>query len=236
MPPGVDVLVNTGAAGPAAARNAGARAASGDMILFCDDDCEPNSGWAEILSAACPEGGTAAGETTNANPADRYARASQFLTSELQRRSAGEDGRLGFAPTSNLAIDRAALAGLPFDETFPLAAGEDREWCARAIARGAAPVYEPRAVVLHRQMLGGMRGFARQQLRYGRGAATLRSRGVELARPTARLALLREAYADGATSGMLAVLAQAAVAAGFLGGLLRPGEETRPGAPRGLSP
>ena len=37
--------------GAAAARNAGAEAARGDLLLFTDADCAPNSDWIEVMSA-----------------------------------------------------------------------------------------------------------------------------------------------------------------------------------------
>jgi cellulose synthase/poly-beta-1,6-N-acetylglucosamine synthase-like glycosyltransferase len=183
------------------------------VVLFTDDDCEPERDWAERLVAACPNGGAAAGETVNAAH-DAFAATSQLLTSELQRASLRADGTLGFAPTSNLAVSRALLARVPFDESYPAAAGEDREWCARVGAAGAALRYEPRAIVRHHQDLG-LAGFWRQQLRYGRGAARYRSTGGRLAEPAVRGRLLRAAFSRGPGVGFLALLAQIAVAAGF---------------------
>ena len=210
-------LVRGAGSGPAAARNAGARAASGDVVLFVDDDCEADPDWVATLAAACPRGGSAAGETVNADPDDPFAAASQLLTSELQRVSRRADGTLGFAPTSNLAVDRELILRLPFDEAFPAAAAEDREWCARAAAAGAAPHYEAAALVRHRQQLGGLRGFWHQQVRYGRGATRLQAMSAgELAPPRARLRLLRAGFAQGPRVGTLVTVAQLAVAWGYV--------------------
>ena len=203
-----------GGAGPAAARNAGGSAAAGEVILFTDDDCAPEPSWAQTLAAACPVGGSAAGATVNDMPSDKVAAASQLLTSELQRSSLGADGTLGFAPTSNLAVSRELFARLPFDEAYPHAAGEDRAWCAAAKRLGAAPVYEPGAVVRHRQELG-VRGFWRQQVRYGRGAAIYRRSGRRLAGAGVRARLVRAGFGEGIRVGLLVVLAQVAVAVGF---------------------
>lgn len=201
------------------------------MVLFCDDDCAPAPDWAERLARACPREGSAAGETLNDDHRDRVAAASQLLTSSLQRLSLRRDGTLGFAPTSNLAVSRELLERVRFDETFPLAAGEDREWCARAAAGGVGPVFVPGAVVRHRPDLGGLGGFWRQQVRYGRGAALLRARGVALAGPSRRLELMRSGLDEGMRVGALVTLAQVGVAVGFALERLRPGSK-RPNVPR----
>ena len=51
----------------------------------------------------------------------------------------GRPGRdVAFAPTSNLACRAELHRALPFDERFPLAAGEDRDWCAAWLAGARA--------------------------------------------------------------------------------------------------
>lgn len=227
----VIVVEDTQGRGPAWARNEGARSARGDLVLFCDDDCAPDPDWAERLSAACRRGGSAAGETVNDVPGDRVAAASQLLTSSLQRLSLRRNGTLGFAPSSNLAVSRDLLERVPFDEGFPLAAGEDREWCARAGAAGGAPVFVPGAVVRHRPDLGGLGGFWRQQVRYGRGAALLRARGVALAGPSRRLELMRSGLDEGMPVGALVLFAQVGVAVGYAAERLHPGSK-QPNVPR----
>jgi len=75
-----------------------------------------------------------AGPTWTADPTDPWATSSQLITNLLAERSR----RAGapFAPTSNVAVRADVAAAVPFDEGFPLAAGEDREWCDRLAARG----------------------------------------------------------------------------------------------------
>jgi GT2 family glycosyltransferase len=218
-------LIQTDGAGPAAARNAGARAASHRVVCFTDDDCLPDPRWAELLATSCPPEGAVAGETVNARPRDPFAEASQLATSELQRASLDPStGSLGFAPTCNLAVARATAQRFPFDERFPDAAGEDREWCARLRAAGAPLRYAPYAVVRHEQRLGA-RGFVGQQLRYGRAAARLRAHDTPLASGGQRLAIARAALRAGPRVAALAALGQAAILAGFAAERARAGRE-----------
>ena len=64
----------------------------------------------------------------------------------------------------------------PFDASFALAAGEDRDWCARLAAAGVALHFVSEACVEHRPSMG-IAGLLRQQVRYGRGAIHFRAAG-----------------------------------------------------------
>lgn len=208
-------LVQAGGAGPAAARNLGARVARGDVICFTDDDCEPAPDWARRLAYACVDG-AAAGATFAARSAGRAAAASQLLTNTLMRSSLdAASGGLRFAPTCNLACRAQTVRALPFDESFALAAGEDRDWCARLVAGGALLAYVPEAIVVHRPQLG-VRALVRQQARYGRGAVGFRASGGALAGGRFYGRLAHEALHAGPRTAALVALSQTAVAAGAL--------------------
>lgn len=213
--PGARIVRGAGD-GPAAARNRGARAARGEVVCFTDDDCVPGARWAELLSAACSEDGAAAGTTVADPAAGRSAAASQLLTHVLQVASLDPaSGRLGFAPTCNIGCLSQLARELPFDESFPHAAGEDRDWCVRLAQAGAALRLAPEATVWHSPQLG-VRGLLHQQQRYGRGAVRFRAaaRGRRLAGPRFYVRLAREAAGAGARIAMLVALAQVAVAVG----------------------
>lgn len=204
--------------GPAAARNLAARAARSPVVCFTDDDCRPRPDWAQQLAAALGDGAdAAAGPTLNARPRHPASAASQAITGLLSRAGAGPEGDLGFAPTSNLAVRRAVLTRLPFAEDYPLAAGEDRDWCARLQAEGGRIRLAPGAVVDHHQSLS-LAGFWRQQVRYGRGAQRFRrAAGAAPAEsPRFYLRLVREGFAHGPAAGSLVLAAQGAVAWGRL--------------------
>jgi cellulose synthase/poly-beta-1,6-N-acetylglucosamine synthase-like glycosyltransferase len=209
-------LARAAGAGPAAARNLGAGLAGGDVVCFTDDDCRPGPDWVAHL-LGCVERGApaAAGPTFNGRPRDVYAAASQTVTNHLADSYRSSGGPV-FAPTSNLAVRIDVFRALPFDETFPLAAGEDRDWCQRLAAAGHELAFEPAAWVSHHQDLG-WRGFWRQQVRYGRGARHLRARSAAPAMQPASfyLDLVRRGFAHGARTGGLLLVAQVATVVGL---------------------
>jgi GT2 family glycosyltransferase len=125
---------------------------------------------------------------------------------------------LAFAPSNNIACTRLAFEATPFDESYPYAAGEDREWCARLASNGFVLRSAPSARVVHDQELTLRRFFA-HQVRYGKGAFRFRRRSTQpqpLEPPAFYIALLRRAFAKGPTVGVVVFAAQAATAAGFV--------------------
>jgi GT2 family glycosyltransferase len=203
--------------GPAAARNLGARTASAPVVAFTDDDCRPDPGWLAAVAAAL-EGGAdvVAGPTVVGEPASSATRAAQVVTNHLLDASLDRRARtVGFAPTCNLAARAEVLAGLPFDESFPAAAGEDRDWCDRLAAGGTAITYVPGMLVRHHPELD-LRRFWRQQVRYGEGAHRYRAAAGGRARPPARfyVELLVKGFRQGPSVGALVVAAQVATAVG----------------------
>lgn len=159
-------------AGPAAARNAGAAAARAGFLAFTDDDCRPEPGWVAALLAR--HGGEAGrlvgGRVVNLLPDNPYAAASQSLCDFLYEWWGAEAGEMPFFTSNNMGLSRdrfEALGG--FDTSFPLAAGEDRDFGLRWRAAGGSLAYAPGAVVGHAHALT-LKGFLRQHANYGRGA------------------------------------------------------------------
>lgn len=221
-------LIRLGGCGPAAARNAGVQHAQGGVLCFTDDDCEPLPQWAERLHEAINRGAdAAAGITVSSGSA--LAEASEIVARAPVHARGGDSRGLPFAPSNNLAGTRALFESIRFDEAYPTAAGEDRDWCARVTAGGYTIRLEPDARVVHHQELTLGR-FMRQQFRYGQGAYRFR-RGSGERRPLeARgfyAALLRRAFDESFSVGLLVSAAQPATAAGFAVAWLRQPRDDR---------
>ncbi len=235
-PDGLTVrLLRQDNAGPAAARNRGAAAARAPQLAFTDDDCTPRPGWLSALDAALAAHPDAlvGGRVDNALTGNPFSGASQILVTylyEQQARAQAHDGdgsALGFFASNNIALPAEGFARLGgFDESFPLAAAEDRDLCARWVESGGRLHYEPTAVIDHHHALGPT-SFWRQHANYGRGAwqynrGRRQRTGAELrVAPVGFYAgMLRRPFADlpaaraVAVAGLLAV-SQVATATGF---------------------
>lgn len=130
--------------GPAAARNAGWRAARAPLVAFVDDDCVAEPGWlAGLLAAHRAAPDAVIQGRTEPNPAEVH-KHSAFSRSMLV------DGPNNWFQTCNIAYPRELLERLGgFDETFRYPAGEDTDLAWRAKRAGAPTRFEGRARVLH---------------------------------------------------------------------------------------
>ena len=160
-------------AGPAAARNAGARVATGEILAFTDDDCKPASDWLSAIVAALAREprGLCGGTTTNALERNAFSEASHAIVDvALEHLHAGVDD-LRFFPSNNLALRADGFAAIGgFDASFRTA--EDRDLCDRWLRAGRPLVPAPAATVEHRHVLS-LASFWRQHFGYGRGAYRL---------------------------------------------------------------
>jgi GT2 family glycosyltransferase len=168
-------LVRQDRAGPAAARNRGAGLARGELLVFTDDDCLPEPDWLSAMArhAQARPGHLIGGMTVNALQDNAYSAASQHLVSYLyaySSRQASSPGWRPFFTSNNIAVPVAGFEEVGgFDAEFPLAAGEDRDFCDRWAAHGLPMAFAPDARIRHAHRLGAA-SFWRQHWNYGRGA------------------------------------------------------------------
>ena len=176
------VVIDEPRRGASVARNTGARAATGDVVVFTDADCCPRTDWLAALGAplADPTVGAVAGRLASTAPRGVVETFSSLFTLQASRAPARHTRWTPWAggfPTANLAVRRALLQRVGgFDESVAIY-GEDYDLCARLYEAGAAIVYTPDAVVehQHRVALGPM---LRQAFGFGRSHAWLMRRHV----------------------------------------------------------
>lgn len=220
-------LVEERRRGPAAARNAGAAAAAGPFLALTDDDCEPTPGWLAALDlrlTRAPDS-VVGGSLVNALHDNPYSTASQVVMDAIYRHY-NTDSAARFLASNNLALSARVFRELGgFETSFPLAGGEDRDFCDRCESEGQSMIYAPEAVVVHAHELS-LRSLWRQHFNYGRGTSIFhdsrRDRGLGRVtfEPGLHATLLRTAVAAPAGCRRLRVLAavlltQVAYAAGF---------------------
>jgi GT2 family glycosyltransferase len=239
-------------AGPAAARNRGARNARAPIVAFTDDDCIPTRDWlANILARARQSPGhLIGGAITNTLLDDPYANATQLVMSGVydyySRFSTGQR----FFSTTNLAVpaERFWVIG-GFAEEFGHVAGEDYDFCSRWQIAGFPSVYAPEALVGHAHG-HTLATFWRQHFGYGRGLLRVRQlaarrkgrRGLQLEAPKFYAELLsyplREKTSPGARrwrNAGLVLLSQIATVAGAASELMF-GKEIATSEPRVVRP
>jgi GT2 family glycosyltransferase len=139
--------------GPAANRNHGAAQATGDWLVFTDDDCLPEVGWLRAYADAIQ---------TNSSEYVFEGRTSATGLRTRMDEEAPNNDQGGNLWSCNFCILRSVFMELgQFDEAFPSPAMEDVEFRVRARKAGYALFFVPMALVLHPWRLRKGRRFTR---------------------------------------------------------------------------
>jgi GT2 family glycosyltransferase len=143
-------LISQANAGPAAARNHGARGAGGDVILFTDDDCEPARGWLDAMLAPFADAevvGVKGAYRTRQRPL-----MARFVQAEYEDRyrMMAHISNIDFIDTYSAAFRRERFIETGgYDTQFPVACAEDVELSYRMSAKGWQMRFAPEAIVYH---------------------------------------------------------------------------------------
>ena len=245
---------------PAAARNYGARVATGDPLVFLDADCVPADGWLAALLRAHDAGAAAVGGSLELPPGLPLSARCDYYCGWYHVHGRRPAGLVANHPPGNLSVRRAAFERTRgFTEVQPIAyAHEELAWQAELRRGGATIQFEPRAVVYHYNR-SGFGNLLRRNYRWAysaleskadTGAARLAwlyrfprllvAASVPLALPQAvyiSWCWLRAGALEGVLLFPVVVAARLAYAAGMMAGGLRwLGRRGRAGAAAGGRP
>ena len=213
--------------GPSHARNAGASAASGALLAFCDADDVVQPGWVDAMVEALGRSDAAGGHL------EPFGLAAAELAARPPPTPGGLPTFLGvpYFLSANVGVRRAAFEAVGgFDESLETCEDIALSW--RLQVAGFTVGWAPEAVIAYRHR-AGLRTMLAQHVRYGRGMSQLLPRyGVPAAdgwRPAGRLLVTGNGQ-PGAASSWRSRARRAAIAAGRLSGLVE--ERVRPGRGR----
>lgn len=137
-------------AGPAVARNGGAMAAKGGIVVFTDSDCVPDRKWLEEMVRPF-EGKEIAGVQGRYRTRQRslVARLIQLEIEKSYEKMAKQE-LIDFMSTYSAAYRKSVFVEMKgFDTSFPIASGEDTDLSFRVNEAGYSMVFRPEAVVFH---------------------------------------------------------------------------------------
>lgn len=158
-------LLRLDGAGRSAARNAGAAAATGALLVFIDDDISVGPGFlqAHLLAhrewpdALCT-GAIWLPEQVASRPFGRFR---QALEMDGMPQSRGIVDCAGFCAAGNMAVARSIFLALRGFDTA-MASGEDQDLALRHTASGGRLAYVPEARVVHRDRALDVREYCRR--------------------------------------------------------------------------
>jgi glycosyltransferase involved in cell wall biosynthesis len=141
---------------PAAARNRGAEASTGDPIVFLDADCVPDDGWLAAIRAAHDRGAAVVGGSLDLPPGLPPTARCDYYCGWYLVHSGRPAGFVPHHPPPNLSVRRDLfLSTSRFTEEQPFSyTNEERIWQAELQRAGHRIWFEPKARAFHHNRPG----------------------------------------------------------------------------------
>ena len=152
--------------GPAAARNAGWKAASGEIVCFTDSDCVPEEEWVEKIVAkyTSDDIGGVGGSYEIANKESLLA---ECIHDEIIQKHAATPAETDFLGSFNVSYRKRVLQEVGgFDESFRRASGEDNDLAYRVKKAGYRLIFDKETKVAHYHQSSLVK-YLKEQCRHG---------------------------------------------------------------------
>ncbi|MEX2579852.1 MAG: glycosyltransferase [Verrucomicrobiales bacterium] len=166
-------LVSIEHQGLGAARNVGAKAARGDILVYTDDDCIAEPDWLKWLAIQFRDGVVGCAGGPNIPPPPESGRQARIAAAPGgPAHVLLDDSRAEHLPGCNLAIRRMVFDEVGgFDPVFRTA-GDDVDFCWRVADAGYELRFHAAAFIWHYRRFSA-RTYFRQQIGYGKAEALL---------------------------------------------------------------
>ncbi|UCE19700.1 MAG: glycosyltransferase family 2 protein [Gemmatimonadota bacterium] len=165
--------------GLAHARNVGIKAASGNYIIFTDDDCIPATDWLERLCADLDRAPIVAGAVTS--PVNNYMKLCHNISSFHAYMPGRKSNTTPFIAGANMGFHRRVLEELRgFQNSLRIA--QDIELILRARHSGLKILFSPNAIVLHDPERTTVASIFRHTFKHAAVTISLRNRYRSLLR------------------------------------------------------
>jgi hypothetical protein len=154
------------------ARNAGLRAATGEIVAYTDDDCFVDPDWLTCLVHQLQQTGAAGVGGPNLTPEDGWLAACVAACPGQPTHVLVSDQIAEHVPGCNMAFRRDALLAVNGCDPIYRKAGDDVDLCWRLQQAGYWITFAPGAFVWHHRRQGP-RAYLKQQRGYGEAEALL---------------------------------------------------------------
>lgn len=167
-------LIKVDHGGLSAARNAGAAAATGEILAYTDDDCEVDEQWLYWLARGYAEHGWDACGGPNIPPEPAFEDEAVVVSAPgAPSHVMLEDELAEHVPGCNLSVRKEVFDEIGGFRDAYWVAGDDVDFCWRLLGGGYRIGFEGAAFVWHRRRTSFLR-YLKQQWGYGKAEALLK--------------------------------------------------------------